>query len=54
MTTTIAIVSGLFLLVIIAIGALALAPIRTVAKTEAFVDEHAPGLLQGIVGGLLA
>ena len=53
MTHTIAI-AAVLLLVIVAIGALALAPIRTVAKTEAFVDEHAPGLLQGIVGGLLA
>jgi len=54
MTTTIAIAGGLFLLVIIAIGAMALTPIRTVAKTEAFVDEQAPGLLKGIIGGLLA
>jgi len=54
MTPTIAIAAGFVLLVIVAIGALALTPIRTVAKTEAFVDEHAPGLLQGIIGGLLA
>ena len=54
MTTTVAIVSGLFLLVIITIGAMALTPFRTVAKTEPFVDEQAPGLLEGIIGGLLA